>query len=334
MSAVRTVMLLGALALALLLAGCNTARMVQAAGQSAGTGEAIPQTRYIVGVPYRINGVWYYPEENFSYDRTGIASFYGGERSGVDFHGRLTANGEVYDMNGLTAAHNTLPLPTLVRVTHLENGRSIIVRVNDRGPFVNNRIIDLSRRGAQLLGYERSGTATVRVQVLGEESRRLRDALLAGQPPPADLMAQLQGGTSQPAPAQAVAQAPTQVPASPTPVVIPAAMTGPGPDPGAPSREVPIETAALPEIDAPPPPVRPVSHANIYIQAGAFQSHENADHLGARLRAYGRPQISAVRQGGGQMYRVRLGPYQQAAEANRVLRQVIGVAPTARVVIE
>jgi rare lipoprotein A len=333
MSAVRTVMLLGALALAPLLAGCNTARMVQAAGQSSGSPDTIPQTRYIVGVPYRINGVWYYPEENFSYDRTGIASFYGGERSGVDFHGRLTANGEVYDMNGLTAAHNTLPLPTLVRVTHLENGRSIIVRVNDRGPFVNNRIIDLSRRGAQLLGYERSGTATVRVQVLGEESRRLRDALIAGQPPPADLMAQVQG-SSQPAPAQAVAQAPTQVPASPTAVVVPVS----APDPSAPTQgatqEVPIETAALPEIDAPPPPIRPLSHGSIYIQAGAFQSHENADHLGARLRAYGRPQISQVHQGGGQMYRVRLGPYQQSAEANRVLRRVIGVAPTARIVIE
>ena len=302
-------MLAAALAAVLLLGGCNAARMVQATGQSGGGSEAIPQTRYVVGVPYRINGVWYYPEENFSYDRTGIASFYGGERSGVDFHGRLTANGEVYDMNSMTAAHNTLPLPTIVRVTHLENGRSIVVRVNDRGPFVNNRIIDLSRRGAQLLGYERSGTATVRVQVLGEESRRLRDALIAGQPPPSvpELVAAAQNPPPQ---------------STPPPAPIP-----PPPDQA-------VDTTGLPEIEAPLPPQRPVSRASIYIQAGAFQSHENADRLGARLRPYGRPQISPVRQAGSQMYRVRLGPYQEGAEANRVLRRVIAVAPTARIVIE
>jgi rare lipoprotein A len=306
MGALRIAIVLGALAT--LLAGCNTARMVQAVGQPGGS-EAIPQTRYIVGVPYRINGVWYYPEENFSYDRTGIASFYGGERSGVDFHGRLTANGEVYDMNAMTAAHNTLPLPTLVRVTHLENGRSIVVRVNDRGPFVNNRIIDLSRRGAQLLGYERSGTATVRVQVLSDESRRLRDALIAGQPPPSvpELVAAAQNPPPQ---------------STPPPAPIP------------PPPDQTVDTAALPAIEAPPPPQRPVSRASIYIQAGAFQSHENADRLGARLRPYGRPQISPVRQAGSQMYRVRLGPYQEGAEANRVLRRVIAVAPTARIVIE
>jgi len=298
------------LACASLLAGCNTARMVQAVGQSGGGSEAIPQTRYVVGVPYRINGVWYYPEENFTYDRTGIASFYGGERSGVDFHGRLTANGEVYDMNSMTAAHNTLPLPTLVRVTHLENGRSIVVRVNDRGPFVNNRIIDLSRRGAQLLGFERSGTATVRVQVMNDESRRLRDALVAGQAPPTvpELVAAAQ---------------------NPPPQATP-------PPPPIPQAPPPVEVAALPEIavPTPPQPSRPASRASIYIQAGAFQSHENADRLGARLRPYGRPQISPVRQGGGQMYRVRLGPYQEGSEANRVLRRIMAVAPTARIVIE
>jgi rare lipoprotein A len=297
-----------ALAATGLLAGCNTARMVQAVGQSGGP-ETIPQTRYVIGVPYRINGVWYYPEENFSYDRTGIASFYGGERSGVNFHGRLTANGEVYDMNAMTAAHNTLPLPTLARVTHLENGRSIVVRINDRGPFVNDRVIDLSRRGAQLLGFERSGTATVRVQVLGAESRRLRDALVAGQAPPS------------------------------VPELI-AAAQNPPPDSTPPPAPIPppppqVEVAALPAIEVPtPPPPRPASRAGIYIQAGAFQSAENADRLGARLRPFGRPQISPVRQAGTQLYRVRLGPYQQGTEANRVLRRVIAVAPTARIVIE
>lgn len=101
---------------------------------------------YKVGKPYQINGVWYYPSEDYGYDETGVGSWYG-----PDFHGKPTANGEIFDQNGLTAAHRTLPMPSLVRVTNLENGRSIMVRVNDRGPFAHGRIIDLSRRSAQLL---------------------------------------------------------------------------------------------------------------------------------------------------------------------------------------
>lgn len=135
---------------------------------------------YKVGAPYQINGVWYRPAENFRYRKTGVASFYGGETRGVDFHGRTTANGETYDMHALTAAHPTLPLPTLVSVTNLENGRSIVVRVNDRGPFVNGRIIDVSRRAAQDLGFERQGTANVRVEVLARESRALKQVALRG----------------------------------------------------------------------------------------------------------------------------------------------------------
>lgn len=135
---------------------------------------------YKVGAPYQINGVWYRPAENFRYRKIGIASFYGGETRGVDFHGRMTANGEIYDMHALTAAHPTLPLPTLVSVTNLENGRSIVVRVNDRGPFVNGRLIDVSRRAAQELGFERQGTASVRVEVLAPESRALKQVALRG----------------------------------------------------------------------------------------------------------------------------------------------------------
>ena len=95
------------------------------------------------------------------YDESGIASWYG-----RDFHGRRTANGEIYDMHALSAAHTMLPMPTLVRVTNLENGRSVVVRVNDRGPFVKNRLIDLSYAAAKELGYDMKGTARVRVQTL------------------------------------------------------------------------------------------------------------------------------------------------------------------------
>lgn len=117
--------------------------------------------RLKVGKPYVIAGRTYVPRHDPNYDRTGIGSWYG-----PGFHGRKTANGETYDQNGFTAAHPTLPLNALVRVTNLENGRSLVLRINDRGPFVGNRIIDLSRAAADHLGYAHQGTARVRVQVV------------------------------------------------------------------------------------------------------------------------------------------------------------------------
>lgn len=117
-----------------------------------------------IGRPYQVAGIWYYPQEDENYDETGEASWYG-----PNFHGRPTANGETFDMNAISAAHPTLPLPSRVRVTNLENGRSLIVRVNDRGPFARSRIIDLSRRAAQLLGFAQNGTARVRVQLVRDD---------------------------------------------------------------------------------------------------------------------------------------------------------------------
>lgn len=116
--------------------------------------------------PYRVNGVWYYPAEQPGYDKVGIASWYGPK-----YHGRPTASGETYDMNGLTAAHRTLPLPSRILVTNLANGRSLVLRVNDRGPFVDGRIVDVSRRAAELLGFRKAGIARVRVR-LAETTRR------------------------------------------------------------------------------------------------------------------------------------------------------------------
>src|SRR5689334_17278595 len=117
---------------------------------------------YKVGQPYQVDNVWYYPHEQPDYDETGIASWYG-----PTFYGKPTADGELYDGDGLTAAHRTLPLPVNVRVTNLENGKSIVVRVNDRGPFAQGRIIDVSKRAAELLGFYAKGTAKVRVTYLG-----------------------------------------------------------------------------------------------------------------------------------------------------------------------
>ena len=115
--------------------------------------------RYIVGKPYVVKGNRYSPKEDPSYDKNGVASWYGST-----FHGRLTANGEVYDRDHLSAAHPTLPLPSYVRVTNLENGSSLIVRVNDRGPYRKGRIIDVSSKAADMLDLKRRGTASVRVQ--------------------------------------------------------------------------------------------------------------------------------------------------------------------------
>ncbi len=115
-----------------------------------------------IGKPYKVKGKWYYPKEDLNYRAAGTASWYGDA-----FHGRLTANGEVYDMNHLSAAHPTMPLPSYARVTNKLNGNSVIVRVNDRGPYAHNRVIDLSKRAAQLLDYTSSGTAQVVVEYVG-----------------------------------------------------------------------------------------------------------------------------------------------------------------------
>ena len=115
-----------------------------------------------VGKPYKVKGKWYYPKEDPNYRAAGTASWYGDA-----FHGRLTANGEVYDMNHLSAAHPTMPLPSYARVTNKKNGNSVIVRVNDRGPYAHGRVIDLSKRAAQLLDYTSSGTAQVVVEYVG-----------------------------------------------------------------------------------------------------------------------------------------------------------------------
>lgn len=115
-----------------------------------------------LGKPYQVRGKWYYPKEDRHYAKVGLASWYGDA-----FHGRLTANGEVYDMTHLTAAHPTMPLPSYARVTNLKTGSSVIVRVNDRGPYHEGRIIDVSERAAQMLDYANVGTAEVKVEYVG-----------------------------------------------------------------------------------------------------------------------------------------------------------------------
>jgi peptidoglycan lytic transglycosylase len=150
---VRGIAIWWSAALVLTLAAC---------GSDASRRAAAPNPHFKIGQPYKINGQWYYPQFVTEYEAVGVASWYG-----ASYHGRLTANGEVYDMHALTAAHPTLQLPSVVEVVNLENGRSLVLRVNDRGPFVNNRLIDLSYAAARALGFERQGLAQVQVRYLG-----------------------------------------------------------------------------------------------------------------------------------------------------------------------
>ena len=161
-------------------------------------GQPVPKGggRYQIGKAYQVAGKWYEPKEDRRYDRVGVASWYGS-----DFHGRLTANGEVFDRTALMAAHPTMPLPSYVRVTNLGNNSSVVVRVNDRGPYSRTRLIDVSEATADLLGFKRNGMAVVRVQYVGK-------ARLDGNDTPY-LMASYcaKDGSAQPAPGVMLASA-------------------------------------------------------------------------------------------------------------------------------
>jgi len=183
---------LGLIAGALTLANCsgNLGRVdprygVASSPRVVGPGEPVPKGGgvYRVGKPYTVAGRTYTPEDNAHYSLVGLASWYGD-----DFHGRYTANGEIFDMNAISAASPTLPLPSYARVTNLENRRSIVVRVNDRGPYVGNRLIDVSVKAAKLLGFYGKGVTRVKVEYVGRapltgsDDRKLAETLRDNTP--------------------------------------------------------------------------------------------------------------------------------------------------------
>lgn len=262
---------------------------------------------YKVGKPYKVAGVWYYPKVDWNYDQTGIASWYG-----PNFHKKTTANGELFDQWSVSAAHKTLPLPSVVRVTDLDNGRSLVVRVNDRGPFKPGRIIDLSRRAAQLLGFERKGTARVRVQILPYQSQIVAARAKART-----------GGTSfaQTAGTQLTA---ANSPIKSAPVTSKPVITRSLPALGAPSLHAPLPGAVRPLADTTNSVVTqgPASKTHLYIQAGAFSDIVNARRVKFRLNNLGVVKITSVPVNGKMLFRVRLGPINNVAEADRLLAQV------------
>lgn len=313
----RNLAVAAALCCGLLLAGCaeteliaNTAKTMQEPV------EPTPAGRYKVGNPYQIAGQWYYPAEDYEYVETGIASWYG-----PGFHAKKTANGEVYNQNALTAAHRTLPLPSAVRVTNLENGRALVLRINDRGPFARGRIIDISHHGAQLLGFVKQGTAKVRVEILADDSQKLKLAALNGP----------QSGEPQ-----------VQIAAAPREAVSARALPAPAGSPPTPVSDVPLRSVSASRLSAPQPPalsdevsVLPVSPTGIYVQAGAFGKLENALRLRDRLYTIGQTQISRFPVGEAEVFRVRIGPLDSVADADATLSQVLGAGVReARLVVE
>src|SRR5881394_4114760 len=196
-SMVRTVRGAAAVAACLLLANCASSDKfasrvdpkygVSSSARVVAPGDPVPKGggTYRVGKPYTVAGRVYVPEEDPNYRAEGMASWYGD-----DFHGRLTANGEVFDMTSLTAAHPTLPIPSYARVTNIRNGKSLIVRVNDRGPYHDNRLIDVSNKAAELLEFKSNGVARVRVEYVGRaplegsDDRQLVATLRTGVPAP------------------------------------------------------------------------------------------------------------------------------------------------------
>ncbi|TNE30305.1 MAG: septal ring lytic transglycosylase RlpA family protein [Alphaproteobacteria bacterium] len=168
-----------ALSVCALLAGCSSVELASHYTKRLVTGHSGSgsQGDYKVGSPYKIGGKWYRPQEDYNLVQTGTASWYG-----PGFHGKRTANGEIFDQYAMTAAHKTLQMPAIIRVTNLENGRSAVLRVNDRGPFARGRILDVSKGAAQKLGFVNKGTARVRVEVLKAESMRVAAAAKSGQP--------------------------------------------------------------------------------------------------------------------------------------------------------
>lgn len=312
---------------------------------------------YKVGNPYKIAGRWYYPKEDYNYSEVGIASWYG-----EDFHGKSTANGERYEMNTLTAAHRTLPLPCIVKVTNLQNGRSIVVRVNDRGPFVKDRIIDLSKRGATLLGYMGQGTAKVRVEIMAKESKALKMAMLGQYDPAAEERAEeakpahslyessaerievsekeaekamvyaSSGGKS-----VALGEYDADKDGSLYQAAFGSAATADGKVVKKSLQEVGKETKYTPKDTGiygeaaknPAKDTRAVktnkyqyASGYYYIQAGSFTQYDLAHKLSVRLKEYGSSHIVEADVNGVKYYRVAMGPYSREEEAKVALAKI------------
>ncbi len=245
---------------------------------------------YKVGKPYTIMGQSYTPKEDYSYSETGIASWYGDS-----FHNKRTANGEKYNMRAVTAAHRTLPLPSIVKVTNLENGKSIIARINDRGPYVKNRIIDVSEKGAEMLGYKNKGTAKVKVEILADESIALKEAMLSKT-------------NSSPTYTAALNK---KLPEKETQTPINTQITSP---------KVEISVASNTSAT---PATKVAEKGNFFVQVGVFSDYQKAKEIASNMKRFGNVSIYETYLSKEGVYRVRLGAYKSRNEAMRILDRVL-----------
>ncbi|MFN0194630.1 MAG: septal ring lytic transglycosylase RlpA family protein [Aestuariivirga sp.] len=242
-----------------------------------------------VGKPYQVAGRWFTPKEQPGYDKEGPASWYG-----EAFHRRMTSNGEYFDMNQLTAAHPTLPIPSYAKVTNLANGQQVIVRINDRGPFVGPRIIDLSKRVAEVLDFKRKGKTPVRVQYIGPAPLNDRDAshLIA-------MNRELERGTPL---RRMIAAADGRSFGEPTVAV--AERQKP--------RPIPQETQ-IAEYDS----------GVYFVQVGSFAEPANAMMVQGQLESIGPVQVTELLSDDGAIFRVRVGPIGDEEQAQQALAAVI-----------
>ena len=257
--------------------------------------DAVPMPHYgnYKANPYTVMGKTYYPiRDSRRYSAVGTASWYG-----TKFHGQATANGEAYDLYGMTAAHKTLPLPSYVRVTNLDNGRTVILRVNDRGPFYSDRIIDLSFAAAKKLGYAESGTARVKVEGIDPHEWWAAQ----GRPVPMVLAQPKMANQPAPAVAQPVAVAASQ----------PIEQYTPPPEQHA-AAVLPTPVAVKKNASVPA--------SGLYLQVGAFANPDAAELLKAKLSAtVSAPVfISSVALNQQILHRVRLGPISTPAEVSQL----------------
>jgi rare lipoprotein A len=257
------------------------------------------------GGTYKV-GTWYYPSEDYSHIEEGVASWYG-----QDFHGKRTANGERYDMNAISAAHPTLPMPSIVKVTNLDNGRELQVRINDRGPFHSKRVIDLSRRAAQLLGFYEAGTARVRVEIDATQSLDIKNAALKRNPGEMPQIAAVPRGS-----VSASALAP--------PTLVTGEIKSVAAVPAKPPQAKVVSPAVAPKPAVAIPASGPTT--GLFIQAGAFAQMDNARKLEQQLKELGiaTTVILPFASGDKQIFRVRLGPLVDQKMADALLTRVKG----------
>lgn len=303
----------------LLLSACG-------GGERSPYGGTEKPTAVKIGKPYTVQGIRYVPKYEAFYEATGMASWYG-----PGFHGRRAASGERFDENAMTAAHTTLPMPSLVRVTNLNNGRSAVVRVNDRGPFTKGRILDLSKAAASELDMIRTGTARVRVQYLADDTESYIADLGLAKPagwraPPTQPVPEMQivrytrWATEPPVGAMA---------APPVEIELPAAAPKDSPF-GAGFASQAQSVAAF----TPAPDVGDAD-ARYRVQAGSFGSHANATLRAKLLAKIASAEVKAVEIGGKILYRVLLGPVRGFDAARDIIARAKALGVTgARILVE